>query len=40
MLVPIASYFFFNEPLGWQNAVASFLIISGICVVSFGRGLN
>lgn len=36
-LVPVAGYLFFNEALNWQNWIASILIITGICLASFGH---
>lgn len=37
LFVPIAAHLFFNESLGWRDGIAALLIISGICLVSFGR---
>jgi drug/metabolite transporter (DMT)-like permease len=34
VLLPIASYFLYGEPLGWQHAVGSALIVAGVFTIT------
>ena len=36
IIVPVASYLMFREPLGWHHAVGGALIIGGVLVISMG----
>ena len=37
LLVSIAGHLFLNKNIGWRDGVTALLIISGICLTSFGR---
>lgn len=36
IIVPIASYFMFREPLGWHHALGGVMIVGGVMVISLG----
>ncbi len=36
VIVPIASYFVFREPLGWHHAIGGTLILTGVLVITQG----
>jgi multidrug transporter EmrE-like cation transporter len=36
VFVPLATYFLFNEPLGWRHLIGGALIVAGVVVISRG----
>ena len=36
IIVPLASYLMFREPLGWHHALGGIMIVCGVLVISLG----